>query len=116
MSKQYDGQPRSALYHTTDAVPTLAGQVLQAIAVRHHRRPDEAATVCLLTPTGAAAPTQHAAYLDVAAARLFARHVIECAEIAERTNHPQTERQALDEAISAEALDRAVSDLVGLRP
>lgn len=105
----------ATLYHATDAVPTLAGLTIQAVAARHHRLPDERATVCLVLPN-ALPHQQHVAYLDVAAARQFAEHLLECAEVAERTNNPQTEREALDEAISLEALDRAVSDMVGLRP
>jgi len=91
----------------TAAVPTLSGQSILVMASRHHLDMASAATVAIIVPCGSAhyphRAAQHILHLDAAAARHLARHLGEYACLAEmdaEDEPQQTEREALDAAIS----------------
>lgn len=97
----------ATLDHTTDALPTLSGHIVQVTANQRHHRTDASAVVYLVVPTGNPC-TARCLPLDAPIARRLAANLLDCAAMVDRHNSatPVEPDQA--------GLDAAISDMVGL--
>lgn len=108
----------ATLNHLTEAVPTLAGRLIQASAHQLRHRPDASAIVGLILSVGSG---MQCLPLDPATARRLAAHLSDCAGIADRHNSTMQDPPAdaprdFVDTVTRPELEAGISDMVGLRP